>query len=143
MVLHPPGREVHACARHGPYCFGGLRSFMSNPLLLKSGATTALVFHKPQNIKGTPCHNVMPLLWKMSMGLNPVFETAVLFGLHPCNISHGVAILGNIFAVRLSCKLPLLIWRLLIAVIDTPQFLWYFFRAITCRFNISSLDPVF
>lgn len=61
MVLHPPGREVHACARHGPYYFGGLRSFISNLLLLKSGATTALVFHKPQNIKGTPCHNVMPL----------------------------------------------------------------------------------
>ncbi len=34
---------------------------MSNPLLLKSGATTALVLHMPQKTKGTSCHNVMPL----------------------------------------------------------------------------------
>jgi hypothetical protein len=69
----------------------------------------------------------------MSMGLNPGLETTGLLGLHPCKISHGVAILGNIFAVRLSCKLPLIIWRPLIAVIDTPQLLWYFFLTPKAR----------
>ncbi len=47
--------------------------------------------------------------------------------LNPWKISYCVVILSNIFAVRFSCKLPFLIWRSLIAIIDTPQLLWYFF----------------
>ncbi len=43
--LHLPRREVHACACYGPYCFGGLRSFINNPLLLKSWAKTMRVLH--------------------------------------------------------------------------------------------------
>ena len=49
--LHPPRREVHACARHGPYFFGGLRSFISNPLLFESGTSQTVVLHKSQDIK--------------------------------------------------------------------------------------------
>ena len=46
--LYPPRREVHACARHGPHFFGGLRSFMINPLLFESGTVYTVVFHKSQ-----------------------------------------------------------------------------------------------
>ncbi len=94
MFLHPLGREVHACARHGPHCFGGLRSFIGNPLLFTSGATTALVFYKPQNIKGTPCkNNVMPLYgrcqWVLVIDSGPPHEeflfitTSSVFSSHP------------------------------------------------------------
>ena len=47
-VLHPSRREVHACARHGSHFFGGLRSFICNPLLFEFGTAHSGVFLKSQ-----------------------------------------------------------------------------------------------
>ena len=50
-LLYPPRREVHASARHGPYFFGGLRSFIINLLMFESGTAHIVGLQKSQNIK--------------------------------------------------------------------------------------------
>ena len=48
-VLHPPRREVHAGARHGPHLFGGLRSFIHNLRMVESGTADTVDFQKSQD----------------------------------------------------------------------------------------------